>query len=175
VLSYIFVDSVTDDYSCCYVARFFDPGDSPLSDADNPPATVVSSMPQYRDHSPEMAYYSGTGYFWATKAVAGDSLHVIFDIAQNLSRIIVQTGHSDHPKDILHSGHLSVSPSVMSLKKDIVSCDSPKSVAVFHDGAAVGDHLETVLSFLVKCIQVTVDVNHDHWVVFANVAVYLSR
>jgi len=158
-----------------WFVRFFDPGDSPLSNADNPSATVMSSMPHYQDHSPEMAYSSGTGYFWATKAVAGDSLHIVFDIAQNLSRIVVQTGDADHPKDFLHSGHVFVSPAVTKVKEGVMACDSVMAVASFQSGVAIAERLETVLSFRVRCLKVTVEVDHNHWVLFANVAVFLSR
>jgi len=154
--------------------RFFDPGDSPLSNADNPSAVVVSSMPHYQDYLPEMAYSSGTGYFWATKAVAGDSMHVVFDAAQNLSRVVVQTGNTDHPKDILHSGQLLVSPTVMSIREGVETCGSTKSVASFKNGVAIAEHLETVVSFHVRCLKVSVDVDHDHWVLFANIAVFLN-
>ena len=153
--------------------RFFDPGDSPLSDADNPPATVFATMPHYQDFTPDLAYSSGTGYFWATEADAGDSLQVIFDVAQNLSRVVVQTGHADYPNDVLHSGRLFVSPTVTRVR-GVVACDSAQSVASFHNGVAVAEHLETVLSFPVLCLKITVDVKHGHWVIFANVAVFLS-
>lgn len=146
-----------------------------MSNADNPPATVISTMPQYQDYSPEMAYSSGTGYFWATEAVAGDSLHVIFDVVHNLSSVIVQTGNTDHPKDVLDSGHVFVSPNVTKVREEIVACDSTKLVASFENGVAVAEHLETLLSFDVRCVKVRVEVNHDHWVVFANVAVFVSR
>ena len=154
--------------------RFFDPGDSPLSNADNPSAVVVSTMPHYQDYLPEMAYSSGTGYFWATKADAGDSIHVIFDVAQNLSRIVVQTGNTDHPKDILHFGHVLVSATVMRIREGIEMCGSTKSVASFNNGVAIAEHLETVVSFRVRCLKVTVEMNHDHWVLFANIAVFLN-
>jgi len=155
--------------------RYFDPGDGPLSNADNPPASVFSTMPHHQGYLPDMAYSSGTGYFWATAAAAGDSLQVIFDVAQNLSRIVVRTGHADYPKDILHSGLVFVSPTVTKVKDGIFACDSSKSVASFQNGIAIAEHLETVLSFRVHCLKVTVEVKHDHWVLFANVAVFLAR
>jgi len=155
--------------------RFFDPGDGPLSDADNPPATVFSTMPHHKDFVPEMAYSSGTGYFWATEADTGDSLQIIFDLPQNLSRIVVRTGHVDYPNDVLHSGRIFVSPSVTRVRAGVMVCDSAKSVASFHNGVAVAERLETVLSFLVRCLKVFVEVKHDHWVLFADVAVFLTR
>ena len=155
--------------------RFFDPGDGPLSNADNPPATVFSTMPHYQDFLPDMAYSSGTGYFWATKADTGDSLQVIFDVAQNLSRVVVQTGHADYPNDILHTGQVFVGSSVTKVKEGIASCDSTKSVASFQNGIAIVEHLEAVVSFRVQCLKVTVEVKHDNWVIFANVAVFLAR
>lgn len=157
------------------VRRFFDPGDSPLSNADNPSAMVISTMPHYQDHSPEMAYSSGTGYFWATKAVAGDSVHIVFDVAQNLSRIVVQTGHSDHPQDILQSGRVFVGPTATKLREGVATCDSTQLVASFHNGVAIAERLETAVTFSVQCLKLIVDVNHDHWVLFANVAVFLAR
>ena len=155
--------------------RFFDPGDGPLSNADNPSATVFATMPNYHDYTADLAYSSRVSYFWATEANAGDSLQVIFDVAQNLSRIVVQTGHADHPNDILHSGRIFVSPTVTRVKDGVVACDSAQSVALFHNGVAIAEHLETVLSFLVQCLKITVEVKHDHWIVFADVAVFLTR
>jgi len=160
---------------CCGCYRFFDPGDSPLSNADNPPATVLSTMPHHQQHSPEMAYSSGTGYFWATKAVAGDSLLVVFDVAQNLSHVIIRTGNNDYPGDILHSGHVYVSPTVLRHKEKIVSCESTKSIASFQNGIAFANELESVLSFHVQCLKVSIEQPQDHWVLFANVAVFVNR
>ena len=157
------------------VFRFFDPGNSPLSNADNPPATVLSTMPYYQDHSPEMAYSSGTGFFWATKVFAGDSLLVIFDIAQNLSHVVIKTGNSDHPKDILDSGHVYVGPTVTRVNERIVVCDSAELIASFKNGVAVADSVASVLSFHVQCLKVTVEEHHDHWVLFANIAVFVAR
>jgi len=162
-------------YLCYGSFRFFDPGDSPLSNADNPSATILSTMPHYRDHSAEMAYSSGTGYFWATKVDTGDSLLVVFDVAQNLSRIVVKTGNTEHPTDFLHSGRVYVSQAVTKVSDRIVTCDSGKSVASFQNGVAIADKLESVLSFHVRCLQVTVEEHHDHWVLFANVAVFVNR
>ena len=162
-------------YLCYGSFRFFDPGDSPLSNADNPSATILSTMPHYRDHSAEMAYSSGTGYFWATKVDTGDSLLVVFDVAQNLSRIVVKTGNTEHPTDFLHSGRVYVSQAVTKVSERIVTCDSGKSVASFQNGVAIADQLESVLSFHVRCLQVTVEEHHDHWVLFANVAVFVNR
>lgn len=155
--------------------RFFDPGDNPLSNADNPPATVVSTMPYYQGYLPEMAYSSGTGFFWATRAIIGDSMHVVFDIAQNLSRIVVQTGNTDHPTDILHSGRVLAGSTVTRVGEGVMTCDSFQLVASFQNGVAVVEHLATVLSFPVRCLKVTVEVNHDNWVLFANIAVFLNR
>jgi len=132
-------------------------------------------MPHYQEYLPEMAYSSGTGYFWATKAVAGDSLHVVFDVAANISRIVVETGHADHPMDILHSGYVLVSPSASRVHNGSVVCGSVKSVASFQNGIATAERLEGVLSFRVKCLKVTVEVSHEHWVLFNNIAVFLSR
>jgi len=146
-----------------------------LSNADNPSATILSTMPHYQYHSPEMAYSSGTSYFWATKVVTGDSLLVVFDVAQNLSHVVVQTGNIDYPKDILHSGHVYVSPTVTRVKEQIVACDSTKSIASFQNGIAIADHLETVLSFSVQCLKVIAEQHHDHWVLFANVAVFVNK
>ena len=145
-----------------------------MSNADNPSATVISTMPHYQDYLPQMAYSSGTSYFWATKAIAGDSLHVIFDVAQNLSRIVVETGNADHPMDILHSGQVFVSPSVTRVREGVVACESFQSVASFHNGIAIAERLETVVSFGVWCLKLTVEIDHDHWVLFANIAVFLS-
>lgn len=122
-----------------------------------------------------MAYSSGTGYFWATKAVAGDSFAVVFDVSQNLSRVVVRTGNGDYPRDILHSGHVYVSPTVLRHKEQVVACESTKSIASFQNGIAIADQLESVLSFHVQCLKVSVDQPHDHWVLFANVAVFINR
>jgi len=157
------------------VSRFFDPGDSPISNADNPPATVVSTMPHYQDHIPELAYTSGTGYFWATKAVVGDSLQIVFDATQNLSRVVIRTGNDDHPTDSLISGHVFAGPSASVASGGAVSCDVTESVASFQNGVAMAEHLETVLPFRVKCVKVTVEADHDHWVLFASVAVFLNK
>jgi alpha-1,3-mannosylglycoprotein beta-1,4-N-acetylglucosaminyltransferase C len=155
------------------VDRFFDAGDGVWSSADNPPATVVSTMPHFKGHLPEMAYSSGNGYFWATKSNTGDSVHVIFDVAQNLSRIVVLTGSPDSPADALDKGSVYISSSVTVSAKGQKICEQPgQLVAVFSDGHAVAEQLEETVHSLTRCIIITVDSDQNHWVLFARIAVF---
>jgi len=155
--------------------RFFDSGNNEWSGASYPSAILLSTMPHYKKHTVDMAYYSGDGYFWATKVTANDTVHIVFDVAQrDLSRVVVATGDDKNPKDTLDSGSVLFSSNVanVDVKGGTAQCENLQKVATFINGRAVVENVQRDVSFPVRCIQVRVDASLDHWVLFSRIAIF---
>ena len=156
--------------------KYFDSGDKPWS-PDNPPATIISSMPFFKDHPPDLSYNSGSGYFWATKVVAGDYIYVLFKDDQHVKSLIVETGNEKNPTDKLDAGTVYLSQKVIMFdeKKGTVNCGNMQWVANFTDGRAETQSLETVVTWPVSCIKISVNNTQKKWVAFTQIAVFVVK
>ena len=101
---------------------------------DNPPAVVFSKMPHFEDHTVDLTYGSGSGFFWATSVNANDEIFVIFEEDQHLSKIIVETGNEKNPKDQLFNGTVLISPKASKIDQSAnkAVCVEPQSCCKFH-------------------------------------------
>lgn len=132
-------------------------------------------MPHFDMHTAEMAYGSGSGFFWATKVQANDTIHVVFDSEQHdLVRIVVATGNEKNPKDILEDGSVLIGSNVtrIDLKSGTANCENLQKVASFKEGQATADNWQHEASFAVRCIQIRVDSSQQHWAVFSRIAIF---
>lgn len=156
--------------------RYFDSGSKPIV-GDNPPATVLSTMPCHAGDEPEMAYSSGTGFFWATRVMAHDSIFVLFEDPVVLRRVLVHTGSPASPGDILGAGSLLVSDAVshFDVTNRTARCDNLVSVGQFFNATIDVDKLDERVKKATKCLVVRVDETEKHWVVFSQIAVFVVK
>lgn len=161
------------------VDRYFDSGDKPWT-GDNPPATVLSTMAPFEGHTPDLAYSSGSGFFWAAKVVAGDVLLVVFDDEHRLAKVVVETGCPQHPNDrvgeaTLHVGFTDEVAETDPSKTDDV-CANATFVSRFADGRTeVGSLDERFERRAARCLKVAITEGQSNWVVFYQIAVFLAR
>jgi alpha-1,3-mannosylglycoprotein beta-1,4-N-acetylglucosaminyltransferase C len=153
--------------------KFFDSGDKPYL-PDNPPAFVFSQIPHFETHTVDLAYGSGSGFFWGTSINTNDTIFVIFEEDQHLTKIIVETGNDQNPKDQLVNGSVLISGkvSIMNQSDKTAVCDDPEVVAVFKDGRAI---VEALTDKITRCLMIRVDSSQTKWVVFSQIAVFLKK
>lgn len=125
-----------------------------------------------------MAYYSGDGFFWATKVLANDTVHLLFDVEQgDLIRVVVATGNEENPKDVLDAGSILFGSSItrVDFEGGTAKCENLQKMATFVNGSAVVENVHRYVSFAVRCIQIRVDASLDHWVLFRRIAIFKQK
>lgn len=155
--------------------RFFDSGDKKWRSHD-PPANIFTNLHPHESHSPELAYGSGSGYFWAKNPKPGEALYIVFDNNEKIDRIVVETGHPDHQQDFLRRGNVEVSPKLLRVDGQKVTCADWRVVAEVKDGRAdVANVTQAVGHRLTRCLKVTVTAEQSQWIVFSQIAVFVFK
>ena len=155
--------------------RYFDTGEKHWK-SDDPPASVVTSMKSHDTYIPDLAYGSGSGYFWAHAPSKGDTFFVIFDQDERLKRVVIETGNDKHPRDILKSAILEVSPKLLRFQDGKVTCADWRQLGQFKNGRLDVEDLDTKLGGRTsKCLKVTITGDQDTWVVIQQVAVFVEK
>ena len=157
--------------------RYFDSGEKKYR-GDDPPGKVFTNMQTFKHYIPELAYASGSGFFWAQEPHKGDHITIKFDTPQQLKRVVVETGHSKSPKDVLHNGIVEISPKFMRMyspsKTSNVSsvlCGDWKTVGEFVDGRIDSGDLSSWYRPM-ECLRITQTQEQENWVVFNQIAVF---
>lgn len=159
--------------------RFFDSGEKRWR-SDDPTGNIITNMEAHSHWSPELCYASGSGYFWAKDTKKGDQLFVLFDTAQKLKRIVVETGNEKHVDDKLLHGILEISPKFMRKYKDVqtnlsaVYCADWKSVGEFESGRLDTGELSSWYKPM-QCLRITQTEEQDSWVLFDQIAVFVYK
>lgn len=156
--------------------RFFESGIKPWV-ADNPPAALISDMPPFESNTVDLAYSSGSGYFWAAKVEAGNIICLVFEQKQQLSKIIVETGSEKSPDDRLRNGTVFVGSKVgpMSLNEADKICEEIVPISHFVNGRAEADLVNKGFTASVSCIKILVTETQANWVVFYQIAVFVVK
>ena len=154
--------------------RFFAGGSKKWSSHD-PPATILSTMEHYGTYFVQLSYASGSGYFWAQSPKMGDSISLVFDEPQNVTRIVVETGNSEHPTDILHAGTIEASSTLIKIAETSgrAICAEPKLLCQFKDGRCDVTEVVAKVKGFVRCVTITVTGNQEGWAVFDQIAVFV--
>ncbi|ELT89848.1 hypothetical protein CAPTEDRAFT_200535 [Capitella teleta] len=158
-----------------FIDKYFEAGEKP-PDIDNPPATIVTNIAHYNDYVPDLAYSSGSGYFWATQAKVGDTVTVVFNTNHRLHRVRVMTGNKAKPRDILRHGVLWASDSVTRYERErnVVHYGEKYHLGNFSYGQVDVNNLESVLSVPMRCIVIEVTESQSQWIVFFHIGVQKS-
>ena len=126
---------------------------------------------------PEPIRLSGQ-YFWAKDPKPGDSLYIVFDTAEKLDRVVVETGHPDHPNDFLRNGSLEASPKLLRIDNEKVMCADWRVIAYSADrgGAIDAKNLTQVLGGRrTKCLKISIAQYQSQWIVFNQIAVFTVK
>ncbi|EDV25630.1 uncharacterized protein TRIADDRAFT_55928 [Trichoplax adhaerens] len=144
---------------------------------DNPPAIVTSTMKVFKQHTPELCYGKSPGYFWAANPQKGDTLLIKFHVEHRIKRLVVATGMDKSKKDILPSAEIRVSGTAAQKVNGEYVCHKNfvTVTSEFIDGVADCNDLDRPLDFPVKCIKVIISENQNSWIIFREIAVFLSR
>ncbi|XP_019630460.1 PREDICTED: alpha-1,3-mannosyl-glycoprotein 4-beta-N-acetylglucosaminyltransferase C-like [Branchiostoma belcheri] len=149
------------------------------TDSDNPPAAVSANMTAYREFKPQLAYGPEMGYFWAEAPKVGQVFVVLFEKPARLSRIVIETGSEEHPKDILEKGTLEVSPRLLSVNEqdNTPNCADYVKLGNVENGRfeVATQGTEGLGSVEVKCLKVTVTGEQKMWVLAREIAVWTVK
>lgn len=156
--------------------RFFESGIKPWV-ADNPPATLISDMPPFESNTVDLAYSSGSGFFWAAKVEAGNMICVVFEQKQQLSKVVVETGSEKNPNDRINNGTVFIGLKVgpMSLNAADKICEDIVPISNFVNGRAEASLLDKGLTAPSSCIKILVTESQTNWVVFYQIAVFIVK
>ncbi len=155
--------------------RYFDSGEKRWK-GDDPPGTVATNMKPYDTYTPDLAYGSGSGYFWAKDAKRGDAFYIIFESDEKLKRVVVETGHEKHPDDIIRNGILEASPKVLKMDGYKVTCADWRTIGDFQQGRVDADHLDKKLGGRsTRCLKITITQGQSEWVLIHQVAVFVRK
>jgi alpha-1,3-mannosylglycoprotein beta-1,4-N-acetylglucosaminyltransferase C len=159
-----------------FIDRYFNTGEKPRT-ADNPPAVIVTNIEHYQDYAPDLAYASGSGYFWATNVKRGDKVTVVFNQSHRLHRVRVITGNKAKPRDILLRGTLWACDAVRQYDQqtNVVVYGTKFPLANFTAGAVDVNNLESRLSSPMRCIVIEITEDHSRWIVFFHIGVQVSN
>ncbi|XP_078583872.1 alpha-1,6-mannosyl-glycoprotein 4-beta-N-acetylglucosaminyltransferase-like [Branchiostoma floridae x Branchiostoma japonicum] len=149
------------------------------NDSNNPPAVVSTDMSAFGEYKPQLAYSSEPGYFWVEAPKVGQAFFVLFEKRAALSRIVVETGSEEHPKDILEQGTLEVSTKLLPPAVN-QSADATPNCA---DYTKIGNFLNGRFEMStqggepvpVKCLKVTVTGDQKMWILVREIAVWTAK
>ncbi|XP_070567751.1 alpha-1,3-mannosyl-glycoprotein 4-beta-N-acetylglucosaminyltransferase C-like [Ptychodera flava] len=155
--------------------RFFNAG-SLQYNADNPPATVYSSMRAFSMYLPQLAYKSQPGYFWGVAPKTGDSIFVVFETAVKLTRVIFETGTEDHKDDFLRNGRLEASSQLIGqTEKQLPVCSDYVYLGSFDNGKVDVSDVQKKTEQAVKCLRVSVTEDQVAWMILKEIAVWILK
>jgi len=146
----------------------------PWPTADDPSATVLSSMHPAGSHTVDLVYASGAGYFHSSSVTSGDWIALVFEAEVIIERILVRTGLPDGSHTLM-SGFIELSPRFLKMDATVPSVVCADFVRV---GEIVGKSTEVnnvgklVWGRPTQCLRVTVGENNSDEVVFHQIAVF---
>ena len=144
----------------------------PWSSADDPPATVLSSMRPVPPHTADLVYASDAGYFQSSLVVPGDWIALVFDADVTIKRILVRTGLPDGSQT-LRSGFIELSPRLLKLDRNapsVVCADFVRVGEVVGKLSELDNVVRSVWGRTTRCLQLTV-ADAASQVVFHQIAV----
>ena len=144
--------------------------------SDNPSAELYTTLDVYSDFPPELAYHNVSGYFWSSSsAKEGDIFIIKFTTGQSLDSVIIETGTKDHPTDIINTGVVEASTTLVDSKQPPF-CKDYVILGQFVDGVAnISDVHATMGVFTTKCLQIRVTLDQTPWVIIREIAVWVHK
>ena len=135
--------------------------------ADNPPASVQSSMKSDAFRIENAYNRKQTDFFWYDKPKPGDDFVVKFDTTQDIRTLSIRTGSPLYPNDILEHGRVYWSTGVM---KNASECGEYNYDGVFTGGKYTLEH-----KYGVKCVMVQISGEQEYWLLVNDIAVHVNK
>ena len=133
-------------------------------------------MQHHENSLVQLAYASGSGFFWAKDPRMGDSISIVFEQPQTITQVVVETGNEQHPVDVLHGGTVELSRTLIKLDERAgrAVCGDPRVIGHLQNGRCNIQNVTTLFKTTAKCLLVTVTANQDNWIVFDQIGVFVE-
>ncbi|KAJ8024211.1 Alpha-1,3-mannosyl-glycoprotein 4-beta-N-acetylglucosaminyltransferase C [Holothuria leucospilota] len=154
------------------VDMFFEEDVQKYSACDNPPAALLTNMDRFSMYLPRLPYTSDPGYFWAKSPTFGQWFMIDFEEPHFLKRIVIETGSSSHPQDILQDGYLEVGGLTLP-GKGPAQCKDFQTVGSFNSGVADIDDFSDIKQYQVKCVVVRILEDQAQWLLIREIAIWV--
>jgi len=148
----------------------------PWPAADDPPASVLSSMRPVGSHAVDLVYSSGGGYFHCASATPGDWIALVFEAEVVVRRIHVETGLPGGSLT-LRSGFLELSPRLLRVDPaapSVVCADFVRVGEIGGKSTELADVARLVWGRPTRCLRLTIGelTETSDEVVFHQIAVF---
>ncbi|XP_065655098.1 alpha-1,3-mannosyl-glycoprotein 4-beta-N-acetylglucosaminyltransferase A-like isoform X2 [Hydra vulgaris] len=134
----------------------------------NPKAEIKTSMTDIVEPHKITNPYGNSGQFWSRKVQVGDTIDIIFENPIKISELIISSGNSQHPADILNDTELLASTDHSCAKYTLLKTFLNSYVVKYNFNATSG---------FVKCIKLKIlSTGHDEnnnptWLIISEIAV----
>lgn len=103
----------------------------------------------------------------------GDIFTIHFHKPQKVSRVIIQTGLNERPRDIIDKGALFAG-SAMHQCKLRMECSNELKLGDLIKGSIDTGNMEEKVNFKFKCLEIEVLRSQRQWVIIRNILVYVE-
>ncbi len=146
---------------------------------DSPTATFFTTMEVYKKYTPEKVYDAKPeNFFWAINPTKNDSFVMVFNEAQHLEEVIVETGQTFQENDFLRDGALFSSETLVSMpppgtRGEVPVCSNYTELAQFKDGRVEVEDIDTMKE--IRCLKVQVNKTQKEWLVIAQIIIWKAK
>ncbi|CAC5416098.1 MGAT4C [Mytilus coruscus] len=153
--------------------KYFDNFEKSLK-GDNPTAKLFTTLKVSTDFPLDLAYSADYGYFWSQSAPqVNDTVHILFDEPQSITKVIVVTGSREHPNDKLEHARLEACLSVQILRTNSIKCYNALTLGSFKNGSITVDHMNSLTNFKIACLKITITKQQSWWLIIKEIAIFL--
>nr|XP_054772937.1 alpha-1,3-mannosyl-glycoprotein 4-beta-N-acetylglucosaminyltransferase C-like [Lytechinus pictus] len=144
--------------------------------ADNPSGTVYSNIEAFEKYLPQLSYKNTTEFFWGKKPQKDDDVVLVFDKPTQITRLVIATGSSQHPADILQDAAVEVSPELIHSGNAAVlpKCSTFVEVGQFSHGR-VELEMEKIFTPRVACLRIHVKDSQKQWAIIRQIAIWVPH
>lgn len=135
----------------------------------NPSADVYSDMSTYKDHTPQLAWAAGDGFFWGRSPERGNHLTVVFKDPTVVTGISVETGSGG--KDILNSALVEMGHDVITAEKGERTCQAFQPLGNLEKGSFVTQEIDKKYDSPSSCLRIQVTAAQDDWVIIKKIRI----
>ncbi|XP_076022431.1 alpha-1,3-mannosyl-glycoprotein 4-beta-N-acetylglucosaminyltransferase C-like isoform X2 [Genypterus blacodes] len=138
----------------------------------NPSADVYSDMSTYKDHTPNLAWDAGDGFFWGRSPEKGNHLTVVFKAPAVVTGISVETGSAD--KDILHSALVEMGHDVTITEAKQRTCRVFQPLGSLEKGSFVMQEIDKKYASTFSCLRIHVTAAQEDWVIIKKIRILIK-
>ncbi|XP_063401352.1 alpha-1,3-mannosyl-glycoprotein 4-beta-N-acetylglucosaminyltransferase C-like [Mytilus trossulus] len=155
--------------------KYFDNFEKSLK-GDNPTAKLLTTLKVSPDFPLDLAYSTDYGYFWSQSAPrVNDTVHILFDEPQSITKVIVETGSREHPNDKLEHARLEACLSVKVLGVNTIKCYNTLMLGSFKNGSITIDNMKSLTNFKITCLKIVVTKYQSWWLIIKEIAIFIKH